>query len=161
MRCSLFLLCFLLGFSAISACAEEGHATEGEVAAEGEHGEGHEKKKPPEKPKPDSVISSVLALPVVKKWDEWMQSKGTGSKMVAWGEFIKEVHGSKCWSIVVAEENTKGVDTIWKRFCMQQTGLEMWVESTLGASNTDEINYITYESWLKNCEPAYNSPGKC
>lgn len=130
--------------------------------AEGGHGEGGEKKKAQadEKPKPDSVISSVLALPAVKKWSEWISSKNNGSQIVAWGEYVKEVKGTPCWSIVVGEENAKGNTTVWKRFCMQQKGLEMWVESPLGATS-DEPNYITYDTWRTKCSPSYNSPGIC
>lgn len=141
-----------------AASAQGGHG----APAEGGHGaEGGEKKaKPDEKPKPDSVISSVLALPAVKKWSEWMESKDNGSHIVAWGEYVKEVQGTPCWSIVVGEENNKGNTTVWKRFCMQQKGLEMWVESPLGAK-ADEPNYITYDTWRTKCSPTYNSPGIC
>ncbi len=135
----------------------------GEAAAEGGHGaeDGEKKKKQAdEKPKPDSVISSVLALPAVKRWSEWMESKNNGSQIVAWGEYVKEVKGTPCWSIVVGEENSKGNTSVWKRFCMQQKGLEMWVESPLGASS-DEPNYITYDTWRTQCAPSYNSPGIC
>lgn len=158
MRNLFMLLGVLVCYCAVPVYASEEGAEGASAQEEGEHGK---KKAAPEKPKPDSVISSVLSLPVVKKWGEWMESKDNGSQIVAWGEYVKEVHGSKCWSIVVAEENAKGYDNIWKRFCMQQTGLEMWVESTLGATDTEESNYITYESWISNCKPTYNSPGKC
>ena len=171
-----FLLAASALFLTLSACAQQdlgelspSSGAEQEAASPAEGGEhataegGHGEKKPKadEKPKPDSVISSVLALPVVRKWGEWMESKGEGSHIVAWGEYVKEVKGYPCWSIVVAEENPKGGTTTWKRFCMQQKGLEMWVESLLGAKNPDESNYITYEQWLSNCKPTYNSPGIC
>jgi hypothetical protein len=74
---------------------------------------------------------------------------------------VKAVQGNSCWSIVVGEENAKGNTTVWKRFCMQQKGLEMWVESPLGAKNLDESNYITYDTWQTQCTPTYNSPGIC
>lgn len=163
------LLISLSIIALLSACSQpvepnlspsSGH---GEAAADaapaGEHAE--KKPKPDEKPKPDSVISSVLSLPVVKKWGEFMEAKGDGSKIIAWGEYVKEVKGAPCWSIAVAEESGKGATNIWKRFCMQQSGLEMWVESVTAAAPGEEIGYITYDNWMKNCEPAYNSPGKC
>lgn len=153
-------------FTALAPASGGEAAEHGAPAAEGgehgaEGGEGHAKKKTAdEKPKPDSVISSVMALPVVKKWSDWVEAKGNGNHMIAWGEYITEAHGKKCWSIVVAEENDKGTTT-WKRFCMEQKGLEMWVESALGAKSDLETNYITYEEWMSSCKPTYNSAGSC
>lgn len=156
---AMLVACAVPTLKEASLAPSSGH---GEAApAEGGHGEGSEKKKTAdEKPKPDSVISSVLSLPAVKKWSEWIESKNNGSQIVAWGEYVKEVKGTPCWSIVVGEENAKGNTTVWKRFCMQQKGLEMWVESPLGAKS-DEPNYITYDTWRTKCSPSYNSPGIC
>lgn len=151
---SLLVACATPTLKEASLAPSSGH---GEAApAEG----GKKKKTADEKPKPDSVISSVLSLPAVKKWSEWIESKNNGSQIVAWGEYVKEVQGTPCWSIVVGEETNKGTTTVWKRFCMQQKGLEMWVESPLGAKS-DEPNYITYDTWRTKCSPSYNSPGIC
>jgi hypothetical protein len=157
----LSLIAVFVFLAAASSFAEEvPHAPPATTEEAGAHG-GEKKPAAPDKPRPDSVISSVLSLPVVKKWGEWMEAKDNGSKIVAWGEYIKKVRGSDCWSIVVGEENAKENITVWKRFCMQQSGLEMWVESTMGANSTDEINYITYDNWRTSCAPTHNSPGIC
>lgn|GEM_PF-1033451 len=131
------------------------------IAFAAEHGAeaGKEKAKPPEKPRPDSAVSMILGLPVVKKWQEYIDAKGDESHMEVWGEAIKQVQGSKCWSIVVAEINDED-KKVWKRFCAMQTGLEIWVEAAR-EDGEDEIKYLTYENWLKDCKPRYDSPGKC
>lgn len=134
-----------------------------EVGAE--HGKpeeaGHEKKKKPdEKPKPDSAVSSIMQLKIVKKWQKYVEDKNNGNYIDAWGEMVKTVNGSKCWNVAVGEFDVNGDTHIWKRFCVQQTGLEMWVESP-PADPLDDMKYLTYEEWLTNCKPTYNSPGKC
>ena len=117
------------------------------------------KPKQPDKPRPDSAISVVLALPEVKQWANWMTSLGNGTSLTAWGETIKEVDGHKCWGIAVGEQEKDGVH-IWRRFCVMQSGVEVWVES-IQADPMDEIHYLTYDKWQSDCAPTPNSPGKC
>ncbi len=129
----------------------------GGACAEEEGGHEH-KAKPPDKPRPDSAISSVLQLPIVKGWQKWLLSE-KHSALTAWGEEVKEMDGHKCWDIAVGVETADGVH-VWRRFCVMQSGIEIFVES-IPTDPLDEIHYITYDDWLKHCNPTYNSPGTC
>jgi hypothetical protein len=122
--------------------------------------EGEKKAKPDEKPRPDSAISVILGLPEVKKWKEAIESKKDGSTIDIWGESIKEVNGSKCWGVAAAERN--GDDSrIWKRFCIMQTGLEIWIEQVSRDDGIETIKYLTYEKWRKSCNSSQKSNGSC
>ncbi len=128
----------------------------------GEGGE-HEKPKQEEKPRPDSEISSVMALPVVKEWQTTMTAKNDGTSITVWGEALKTVDddfvGSfKCGGVAVGK--TTGDKTItWKRFCVTPGG-KVWVESAPDPK-TDEISYSTYDDWVAKCKPTSDSPGNC
>jgi len=141
----------LIAFFAIFLLA--GAVFAGEEAAEGE-----KKPKAPDKPRPDSAVSSVLQLPVVKEWQRWMESR-KGVHLTAWGEAVKEVDGHTCWDVAVGEESGGEVH-IWRRFCIMKAGIEILVES-LPTDPLDEIHYFTYDDWLLKCQPSFNSPGKC
>jgi hypothetical protein len=142
----IFPVFFLMVFSAV---AEE----------EGEHGE--KKAKQPEKPKPDSVISAVMALSEVQAWGKWIQSKNNGHSISAWGESMRTVEEhNQCWEVAVGEIDAAGDNIrVWKRFCVTQGG-SVWVESR-SKEFPDETTYVPYDSWKKECSPSSNSPGKC
>ena len=146
--------------------AEEAEAPKPEATSEkpegekAEGGEGEHKKKPDEKPRPDSAVSSIKQLPIVRKWQEYISAKNNGSYLDIWGELVKTVNGSKCWDIAVGERDINDEVRIWKRFCIQQTGLEIWVEDP-PEDPLEEMKYVPYDKWLSKCKPKYNSPGKC
>lgn len=122
--------------------------------------EGEEKKaKPPEKPRPDSAISTVLQLPEVKKWSHWAERMKDGSSLTVWGEAIKTVNDAECWDVAVGIN--KGLDTkVLARFCVMQVGLDLYVEGKQ-KDPMDAITYYPYEVWRKSCHPTESTAGRC
>ena len=157
MQTRILLIVMLLSFFLLlpTVHAEE-HATETNPKEE------HKKPKKDDealKARSDSVISVIMALPEVKKWKQWIESKHDDSEMDIWGEGVKEVEGSKCWGVAVAER--KGDDVkVMARFHIMQTGLEIWVEQ-VSHEIPETTTYYSYENWRKKCRPTENSAGSC
>lgn len=134
-------------------------AVAGETAEENELPKKEKKEGPDFKPRPDSAISVILQLSEVQKWKKWIESKHDGSYMDVWGESVKEVEGSRCWGVAVAEKNHDEARVI-ARFCVMQTGLEIWVEN-VSRDIPEVITYFTYEKWRHQCKPDESSAGSC
>jgi len=157
MKSNLFIVLF------ITACLSAGFAYAGEEGAaekpkaEAEGGE-HENPKEEEKARPDSVLSSVLVLPVVKAWKADIEAKGDGSTLTAWGEAVKMVNDYECWGVAVGKTNGDKTNT-WRRFCVTPGG-RVWVES-MPDPKDDEITYTIYDEWVSKCKPTSDSTGNC
>lgn len=133
------------------------HGVAEEVAKE--DAEGHEKKAPEEKAKPDSAVSFVSNLPEVKKWEEWLEGQGKGETLSAWGDALKQVDGKPCSEITVASVDAENNTHIWVYFCVTAGG-SVLVE-TKPKTPEEAIAYLSYEDWKKKCHPTNKSPGIC
>lgn len=126
-------------------------------AAIAEEGGEHESKPPP-KPSSDSPVTQVRKLPVVIEWKKWMVEHHTNPLMV-WGESIVTVDTRKCWEVAIGQNFKEGLHAA-RYFCVPQDGSEILVEN-VHMSADDDTTYMPYSTWVKQCEPAGDSWGKC
>jgi hypothetical protein len=128
-----------------------------------------------------SAIGNVMKLPIVKEWEQWVSTGKDSGHLVAYGEEIGEVkkvndentqqetedeasQEHPCWEVVVAEKKEHLEHMyIWRRFCVMQTGGDIWVKGLQSESDPadKEPTYVRYEKWVNDCKPTYNSPGQC
>jgi hypothetical protein len=124
-------------------------------AAEEEGGE-HAEHKPPPAPSKGTPTGDVFNLPVVVKWNQWLETRN--GRIAVWGESIDTVDGQKCWRVAVGQALGGGTFP-WKHFCVPQMGGDILVESR--ESPKSDAAYLPYDTWVEKCKPTDNSGGVC